>query len=127
MPWFQSRAGVAMLLNVLIMGTMSLIFASVLARSSLDNFLDSNRALSALSTRADLFGCLDEAIIQLQKDNNYAATTVYVGDATCAMAITTPASGQRLISLSLTETDITRRVSATVTLSPFAVTQVTEP
>lgn len=127
MPHSNSPTGAVLLLNVLILGTASLVLATVLARGSLDNFLDSSRSLSAMNTRADLLGCLDEAIIQLQKDNNYATTSVYVGDATCTMAITTPVSGQRLITLSLTETDITRRVSATVTLSPFAVTQVTEP
>lgn len=119
--------GFALLLNVLVLGIVSVTAAAILARGSLDGFMDSQQALSAWSTRAKVFGCLDEAIIQLDKNNDFADATVFMGSATCTLTVTTPAAGQRFVVVSLTEAEITRQVTALVTLDPFAVDQITEP
>lgn len=119
--------GAVLLLNVLVMGVVSVAAAAVLARGSLDSYLDSATALQAWNTRADDFGCLDEALIQIKKNNDFANPTIFTGDTTCTLAITTPGVGQRLVVVGLTEGTITRQVTALVTLSPFAVNQVTEP
>lgn len=119
--------GAVLLLNVLVIGMVCVVGAAILARGSFEGFLDSATSLSAWETRADVFGCIDEALIQIQKDNDFAPLNIYTGTATCALSVTTPISGQRSIVVSLTEGDITRTVTALVTLSPFAVTQITEP
>ena len=119
--------GAALLLNILVLGTVTVVGAAVLARGSFEGFLDSVDGLGAWKTRANTFGCIDEVLIHLKKDHNFAPTSVYTGSATCALAITIPASGQRSIVASLTEGNIIRNVTATVTLDPFAVTQITEP
>lgn len=119
--------GAVLLLNVLVVGMVSLVGAAILARGSFDGFLDSVDTATAWDTRADVFSCLDEAIIQIQKDNGFTAPTLFNGSATCTMTITTPASGQRSIIATLTEGKNTRKATVLVTLSPFAVTQITEP
>lgn len=119
--------GAVLLLNVLVIGTVCILGASILARGSLDGFLDSAETLNAWNTRADVVGCIDEAIIHIKKDNNFTAPTLYTGSATCTMTITTPTSGQRSVVATLTEGNITRKATALITLSPFAVTQITEP
>lgn len=119
--------GAALLLNVLVIGMVSVAGAAILVHGSFEGFLQSAESHAAWNTRADVFGCIDETLIHLQKDNAYAPTTVFTGAATCTVAVTTPSSGYRSIVASLTEGDVTRKVTALVTLSPFAVTQITEP
>ncbi len=119
--------GVALLLNVLVIGAVSIAAATVLARGSFDGFLDSVQTLSAWDTRADVFGCLDEVLIQLQKNDDFSEATVFTGTATCSLTVSTPASGERQVVVSLTEGDSVRSVTASVTLSPFTVDQITEP
>lgn len=119
--------GAVLLLNILVMGAVSIMATAVLAHGSLSGFIDSNATLAAWNTRADVFGCIDEVLIQMKKNNNYTTTSVYGGTATCTIAITTPSSGHRSVVASLTEGTNTRKVTALVTLSPFAVTQITEP
>ena len=116
-----------LLLNILVMGVVSVAAAAVLARGSLDSYLDSATAFSAWNARADVFGCLDEALIQIKKNNDFLSETIFTGDATCTLMVTTPDVGQRSIIVSSTENNITRQVTVLVTLSPFTVNQVTEP
>ncbi|MEK9156801.1 MAG: hypothetical protein AAB448_01540 [Patescibacteria group bacterium] len=125
-PLIQKN-GIALLLVVLALGMLSMGTLSVLAINSLNGFLEANDMQVGLATRAEVMGCLDEALIQLKKDNDFASSTVTTSNATCTLVATTPVAGQRLIVLSLTDQGFTRSVRATVTLSPFAVTQVNEP
>lgn len=119
--------GAALLLNVFIIGTVAMLGAGILATSSVDSFLNKTDILNAWNTRADLFGCLDEALIHLQKDSAFAPNTTATGEVICATIITAPTTDTRSIVLSFTEGKNTRRLTALVTLSPFAVTQITEP
>ncbi len=119
--------GAVLLFNVLVMGVVAVAAAAVLARGSLEGFFGSTDTLAAWNTRADVFGCIDEAIIQLKKDNNFSTVTLSTGTATCTISITTPGAGLRSVVASLTEGDVTRQATASITLSPFAVTQITEP
>ena len=119
--------GAVLLLNVLVIGTVSVIGAAILARGSFEGFLDSAETLNAWNTRADVFGCIDEAIIHIKKDNDFAEPTLFIGSAICTMTITAPSSGERSIVATLAEGKSTRKATALVTLSPFAVTQITEP
>ncbi len=122
----SSPRGVAVLLNVLILGVTALMATAILARGSFEGFLDSADGLSAYSTRAKVMGCLDEALFQLKRNNNYAPTSIFIGSATCTSVVTTPSSGVRKFAISLTEGAITRRISVTITLSTFTVTEILE-
>lgn len=122
-----SPKGAVLLFNVLVMGVVAVAAAAVLARGSFEGFLGSTDTLAAWNTRADVFGCIDEAIIHLKKDNNFSVVSLSTGSATCTISITTPSAGLRSVVASLTEGDITRQATASITLSPFAVTQITEP
>ena len=126
MDKLQSR-GAVLLLNVLVMGVISIAATAVLARGSLDSYLDSATALSAWNTRADVFGCLDEALIQIKKDNDFSGAVISTGEITCNLVITAPASGQRLIILGIEKGGNIRQLTALVTLDPYVVNQVTEP
>lgn len=121
------KNGMALLLIVLVLGVLSMGTLSALAINSLNGFLDAKSTAVALSVRAKVGGCLDEAIIHLKKDNAYAPTTVTSNNATCTLTITTPTTGHRLVLVSLVDQNFTRSIRATVTLSPFAITQVNEP
>lgn len=121
------QRGIALLFIVLIIGSVSLGSLAILARGSVNGFVDANNALTSLAVRAKVMGCLDETLIQLQKENGFAPATVATGSATCTLAVTTPLAGQRLLVLTLADQGFTRSVRANVTLSPFVVTQINEP
>lgn len=119
--------GVIVLFTVLVLGVVAISAATVLARASLEGYLDAVAAQQAWNTRAKVFGCIDESLIHLQADNDWAPVSVTIGSATCTIAVTTPSAGTRQLVASLSENNVTRQATAQVTLSPFAVTQVTEP
>lgn len=119
--------GAVLLLNILVIGTVSIMATAALARGSLSGFIESNAALNAWNTRADIFGCMDEMLIQIQKDNAFTTQSIYSGTATCTVSVTTPSAGTRSIVVSLTEGNNTRKATSLITLDPFAVTQITEP
>lgn len=121
------QRGMTLLFVVLIMGSVSLGALAMLVRGSINGLVDANDMRIAQSVRAKAAGCLDEVLIQLQKDNDFAPLTVATGDATCTLTVSTPTTGQRLVVVGLTDLGITRSMRASVTLSPFAVTQVNEP
>ena len=91
------KNGMALLLMVLVLGSVSLGTLSALAISSLNSFMDANDLRTALAARSKVMGCLDETLIQLKKLNTYAPATVVSSNATCTLAVTTPVSGQRLL------------------------------
>lgn len=118
--------GIVLIFIVLILGSAGLASTAMLARNGLNGLIDANEGVGAMQTRTKVFGCLDEALIQLQDDNAYAPSSVVTGQTTCQLTVTTPTSDTRRATVSLTENNITRRVVADVTLTPFAVTQVIE-
>ncbi len=118
--------GVILIYLVLILGSAGLAATAMLARSGINLLVDANDGVSAMTTRAEAFGCLDEVLIHLQKDNAYAPATLTTGYATCQLSVTTPGSGLRTTTVTLTDGSITRRVYAEITLSPFTVTQIIE-
>ncbi|KKW30499.1 MAG: hypothetical protein UY72_C0011G0011 [Candidatus Uhrbacteria bacterium GW2011_GWD2_52_7] len=118
--------GVVLIFIVLIMGSAGLASTAMLARGGLSGLLNANVGAEAIQARTRLFGCLDEALIQLKSDNAYAPATLSTGQATCQLSVTTPGADTRRLTITLTEQSITRRLVADVTLTSFAVTQVIE-
>lgn len=117
--------GVILLYTVLLLGIASVIALAVVSQASLGSFLDANTEIDALEARAEIMGCVDEFIIQVQKDADYAPATLSTGSVTCDLTVT-PNGTTRSGLLTLTEGDITRGVRVDVETSPFSVTQITE-
>ncbi len=118
--------GVVLIYVVLILGSVSLAALAMLARSGIHAFVDATESATSFSVRTEVFGCLDEVLVHLQGDDTFAPPTVATGYATCQLAVTTPVSGEREVTVTLTEGLITRRIIADITLDPFAVTRVAE-
>lgn len=119
--------GIALLFIVLIIGSISFSTLAILTRGSVNGFVDANNAHIARAVRANAFGCLDEVLIQLRKDGDFAPPTIVTGDAVCTLTVTSPGSNERLVVVSLTDQGYTRSVRATINIDTFTVSQVTEP
>lgn len=118
--------GAVLLTLVLVLGVVGTATLFLLAQSNLSGVTGTNDQTKAAKVRAAVFGCLDEALIQLTKDTSYAPTTIVTPAATCASTITNLGGSSRRIQLSYEALGITRRITATISVSPVAVTSVLE-
>jgi hypothetical protein len=71
------------------------------------------------------YGCLDEALIHIQADANFADSTVTTGDATCTLTITTPQAGQRLVVVRYTENGLSYGLNVVVTDTAVNILSIT--
>ena len=118
--------GVVLFFIVLIFASAGVIALSVMARSGLYTFLDATQQIDSWGTRTETFGCVDEFLIQLRVDEDYAPAQIDTLDAQCDLLVTTPVSGQRQAVFSWEQRDLIRHVIVYVTLSPFEVMSITE-
>ena len=100
---------------VMIMGTAALVGFLGLSRTTIGRIVDSNQQVLASAVRMKTYGCLDEALIQLQADANFADPDVTTGDATCTLTVTTPVAGQRLVQVRYTENNLSYGLDVVVT------------
>lgn len=126
LPRRHPPRGAVLLSLVLILGVVGTAALFLLAQSNLSGVTDTNNQTKAAKVRAATFGCLDEALIQLTKNANYAPTTIVTPAATCTSTIMNLGGTSRRVQLSYTALGITRRITATLTVSPVAVTGVLE-
>ena len=117
--------GAILLMTVMVMGTAALVGFLSLSRTSIGRIVDSNQLVQASVVRAKTYGCLDEALIWLQADANFAETSVTTGDATCTLTITTPVAGQRLVAVRYTENDLSYGLNVTVTDDDVDILSIT--
>lgn len=117
--------GAILLMTIMIMGTAALVGFLGLSRASIGRIVDSNQLVQASGVRQKTYGCLEEALIQLQADPAYAETSVVTGDATCTLAITTPGANQKLISVRYTESNLSYGLDVTVTEDDIAILNIT--
>ena len=122
----HDNRGMVLFFIVLIFASAGILALSVLARSGLYTFLDAGQQLSTWNTRADVYGCADEFLIQLVVDEDYAPAQIDTLDAQCNLTVTTPVVGERQATISWTENEVTRSMVIDITLSPFEVTGVEE-
>ncbi len=116
----------ALLLAIVIVGTVGTAVLVVMAQTSISGVVNSTEHLSAMQTRSGIFGCLDEALIHLQANPNYAVTSLTTGTATCTVLIQNGGGNGRTLTLTLTTQGLTRRLVVSLTVSPVIVTQVLE-
>lgn len=112
-------------MTIMIMGTAALVGFLGLSRTTIGRIVDASQLVDATEVRAKTYGCLDEALIRLQADSNFADTEVTTGDATCAVTITTPTSGQRLIEVRYTENNLSYGLDVTVTEDDIDILSIT--
>lgn len=122
----NNQKGTVLFFTVLVLGTASAIALLALSRAGIDTFSDAEAQSRSLVVRENLFGCMDEVLIQFQVDPDFGETEIETVDAECDAVITTPLYGERDVVLTLTEGDVTRGVRVEFTLEPFAVTRVIE-
>lgn len=98
--------GAILLMTVLVMGAAAFVGFLALSRVSIGRVVNANEMVRASALRAKTYGCLDEVLIWLQSDANWNETSVTTSDATCTVTITTPQTGQRLMKVRLTESEL---------------------
>ncbi len=118
--------GAILLSLVLLLGVVGTAVLFLLAQSNLSGVTGTSDQTKASKVRAATFGCLDEALIQLTKNVNYAPTFIVTPAATCSSTVTNLGGTSRRVQLEYAALGITRRITATLTVSPVAVTSVLE-
>jgi len=116
----DQRGGVLLLLILVIASVVSMAFL-LMAQAGVDTFVGSQTQTDSQEVRAQLYGCLDETLIQFQKNEDFSATEISVGEESCEIAITTPESKQRQLVLSLTQGSITRSLTVLISLPPVTL------
>jgi hypothetical protein len=122
----EQQKGAVLFFLVLVLGAASLSIFIVLARANLTGIIDVDEQERAIAVRSDVFGCMDEVLIQLQADSSFSETTVTTDSITCNVDIQTPQAGERDVFIDLTAGNITRSVRIDLTVDPVVVTQVKE-
>lgn len=125
-----SEQGMILIISTLILGVISLTALFITSQGSLSTMLDANETLQSVQLRSETFGCLEELLIRIQANPSFTATSITAGTnpiITCTVNIQTPQSGERLLTLSHTQNNITRRISTRVRVSPVVILQITEP
>jgi hypothetical protein len=121
-----NQKGTVLLFTVIILGLAAVSAFVLLSRSSIDAFVDSQQSAEAIQMRADLQGCADELLIQLQADSEYSGNEINTIDALCGLVLTTPEEGEREADILVTSNQITRIMHIEMTVDPVAVTLVSE-
>lgn len=120
----SDRQGVALFLSVLVMGVVALAVLLELTQASVNAIADVHDQSDAALARATAFGCLDEVLIQLVGDPAWSEPSVNLPDATCPVTIVS--GGTTEILVTATSGDVTRGVTAEVTLDPLVINDVQE-
>lgn len=126
LPHRHPPRGAILLSLVLILGVVGTATLFLLAQSNLSGVTDTSDQTKSSKVRAVVFGCLDEALIQFTKNPAYAPTSIVTPTATCTSTVTDLGGTSRRVELSYASLGITRKLTATVSVSPVAVTGVLE-
>lgn len=122
---FKDQRGVVLFLTVLVMGTVSISVLLGLTQESINAIVDSHQQAESMKVRHVVYGCLDEVFLQLVGDSAWSSTSVTTTTAMCDVVMTPSGSNlDLLVTWSLG--DITRGVTANITVSPFIVNQMSE-
>jgi len=125
MTYIKDQRGIAIFLTVLVMGTISLSVLIGLTQGSVNAVVESHQESDAILARANAYSCMDEAFIQLVGDIDWSPATVIIPDGTCNVTVV-PTGLIRDILVTTTAGDVTRGVTANVTLTPFIINDIEE-
>ncbi len=122
----DNENGTVLLFTVLIVGLASVAAFTILSRSAIDVFLDGEQQEDSQEVSADLYGCLDELLLQFNIDSEYNVTTIDTVDAQCSVTIADVGGYDRTADITLTKGDISRGLHVELTAIPIAVTSISE-
>lgn len=113
--------GMILFLTLLILGVTATAVILLLSQSSVNGFLSVDEKIKSDQVRAQVFGCLDEVLIQLSADASYNPATVDLATYTCDASIQTNAD-ERTVTLARVSQNITRRIVAVVNVGVLPIT-----
>lgn len=118
----KTNKGAAVLIIVIIMGSAMLLISLSLGISSIsENLINLYQSQSSrLSLSVD--GCAEEALMRLNRDNNYEGETLILNDTSCIINVSGTGSS-RTINVTGTKSNYTRELEIAVNISPsYAIT-----
>ena len=125
MTFFKDQRGVVLFLTVLVMGTVSVSVLLGLTQESVNAIVDSHQQAEAMTARQIVYGCLDEVFLQIAGDSTWSSASVTTPNATCDVTMTSvDLNSDILVAWSLG--DITRGVTANITVSPLIINSMSE-
>lgn len=123
----QHPRGMILFFALLILGVTAASVILLLSQSSVNGYLSIDEKIKSEQVRAELYGCLDEALIHYAANPGYIPATITLASYTCS-ASALVSGDQRTVTISRTNLGITRRVVAVVNvnISPITISSVLE-
>lgn len=122
----RDQKGGVLLFSVLMIGLAAIAMMATLATAGINSFVDADQQVSATIVRTDLFGCVDELLLQLNEDPDVSPVSVSIPSATCSVALVNEGGDNRSADLSLTQGSITRSVHIEMIVNGVQLTSVRE-
>ncbi|NQV90419.1 hypothetical protein HQ487_03360 [Candidatus Uhrbacteria bacterium] len=104
----DNQQGAVLLFTVLVVGFSAVAMMSVIATAGFNSFVDSDQQVNATVVRGNLYGCVDELLVQLNLDPDYSPTALDTVDAICTVSVVNEGGDNRSADLSLTQGNVTR-------------------
>lgn len=119
--------GMILFLILLILGVTATTVVLILSQSSVNGFISIDEQTKSQQVRSELFGCLDEVLIQFAADSTYNPTTVDLATYTCSASVVSTVN-QRTVTLTRVNQGVTRRLVSVlnVGVSPITVSSTLE-
>lgn len=117
---YYFKKGSVVLIAVLVISAIILLISISLVLSSIDEITMSSSEEYSQGALAIADSCLEEALLSLNRNNNYSGAILNLGDGSCTIEIE-GTGNQRVISVYAELNHYVRKLKAEVTLSPFAL------
>jgi hypothetical protein len=111
-----------MILVVIIVAAVLSVIVIEIALGALTHLDISSTSLKGTAAEYYTNGCMEEALIRLDRDNGYAGGVLSLGDGTCSVAVS-GADITRTVAVSGSLDNYQYNLSADVVLSPFHITE----
>lgn len=99
--------GAALLTVILVVGAAGMVGFLALAHSSINRVINAQAVVHSADTRLKALGCIEEVLINIQGDPNYAVPgSIITSTATCSATSSVPAPGQLAVSVKYTANNL---------------------
>ncbi len=119
MKLFKAHHGAIALTSVIILGAVISIIALTIALAGVSSRANTFHILESEQLYLKAEGCLEEALIQLKRDNGYTGETLNVDGASCVISIS--GAPERDIQIEASEGDFVHDFDVNVQLDPFLI------
>lgn len=119
----ENNRGISVLVSVLIIATIMIVLTFGMGLNSIaENQIGLYQSRSSVSFY-NVDGCAEEAVLRLNRDNNYTGETLNLGNTTCVISISGSGSNRTIGIAGTSSEGYTRNIGITVTIAPsFAIT-----